>query len=103
MGPSSSGELQLFAVLSNDGAFVVVIGHAEPEAEFRLGIEDADGIRVLVGADDLTRWLMKRGQLGALQPLQRLVGALADGVIPTLPHRLVEGPPSSGERADGER
>ena len=57
-------------------------------SSFDLEFQSAGGIGLLVGSDELTRWLMKRGKLWALRQIRELVESSTRGQMPALPQRL---------------
>lgn len=68
--------------------YSLILEDGQARGDFELWFEDAAGIRLLVGADDLTRWLMRRGKLWALPPIRRLLDGAVVGRVPMLPCRL---------------
>jgi hypothetical protein len=84
----SSDEVVVVAVRAAGDLCWLSIDGGETVAEFELRFRAVDGIRVLTGADPLTRWLMGKGQLWALPQIRQLADRAVSGCVPSLPLHL---------------
>lgn len=88
MGQPSSDEVMVLELEALGDRCLLALEDGEARSVFELRFEDAGGIRLLVGSDGLTRWLMGRGKLWALSPIRSLVDGAVSGRLPELPYRL---------------
>ncbi len=88
MGQSSFDEVVVVSLRTTGTQCMISLEDGDSRREFTLAFVDANGIPLLVGADDLTKWLMGRGKLWALQHIRELLESAIGGRIPSLPHRL---------------
>ena len=88
MDQPCSGEVVVLRLHASGTRCSITLEDGATGTDFELAFEDAGGIRLLVGSDDLTRWLMKKGQLWALRQIRSMLESAAGGQMPTLPHRL---------------
>jgi hypothetical protein len=89
MARQSSDSVTVLSAQLEESICVVRLAESENgSVVFKLEFEDANGIRVLKGADALTRWLMSRGQLWALQRIRDLAELVVAGQEVALPRHL---------------
>src|SRR5690348_33505 len=66
MDRQSSNELTVLSIVPRNGECAVELQDGVERGQFTLRFEQEGSIRILCGADDLTRWLTNVGKLWAL-------------------------------------
>jgi hypothetical protein len=87
MDQPSSKEVVVLQIETSGTSCILTLEEGRTRTDFNLWFEDVRGICLLEG-DGLTRWLMERGMLWALDPIGRLLHAAVFGQMPQLPCRL---------------
>ncbi|MFO0697354.1 MAG: hypothetical protein U0230_27500 [Polyangiales bacterium] len=88
MEQQSSDELRVLSADASDVGCKVELQVGGERCTFLLAFEETKGIRVMVGADDLCRWLRAHGKLWALSDLRDLAQRTLDGLPVRIPTSL---------------